>query len=71
MPAVPMSLTRRVYLALSAALRSSKLEPDATAPQQHQANAEAVAGVLGDGNPAFDRARFLKDSGARVTADDT
>lgn len=63
-------MTRRDYLALSAALRRSKgLTPVPATPQeaadlQHRACAEAVCSVL-EQAPGFDQGRFLGDSGVR------
>lgn len=64
-------MTRKDYLTLSTALRSSKalLLPDATTPRQaadlmHRACAEAVCAALSEAS-GFDEARFLADAGVR------
>lgn len=57
-------MTRKDYIALAAVLKSvqphSILDEDR---QQHLLDCRAVADVLGQDNPRFDRARFLKACG--------
>lgn len=60
-------MTRKDYVLIAAALKSSQLEQfrDGAQPFQHEVSCKRVADALATDNPRFDRDRFLKACGVQ------
>lgn len=56
-------MTRKDYIALAAALKDEQPNPESVTHACWNNNVLAVANVLQDDNPRFDRERFLRAAG--------